>query len=129
MTLDCGLGRSSPDLENIYDGNITTDENGEAVVELSGYFEALDSGSVSAHCDWHVRTQAVIADEIKDNRFVIQTRAERESLVASDGHSSGRVDEKSRKGGGRRVRTLSRVLPPSRGFRSTPRARHRPGST
>ena len=33
----------SPDMMNIYNGNITTDQNGEAVVTLPGWFETLNS--------------------------------------------------------------------------------------
>src|SRR5262249_19043693 len=32
----------SPDMMNIYNGNLTTDENGDAVVALPDYFEALN---------------------------------------------------------------------------------------
>ena len=32
----------SPDMMNIYNGNVVTDANGEAVVELPDYFEALN---------------------------------------------------------------------------------------
>jgi hypothetical protein len=65
----------SPDMKNMYDGNVTTDENGEATVTLPDYFEALNS-------DFHYQltvigtfAQAIIADEIKDNRFAIKTSA------------------------------------------------------
>ena len=32
----------SPDMMNIYNGNVTTDAGGEAIVELPDYFEALN---------------------------------------------------------------------------------------
>ena len=32
----------SPDMLNVYNGNVTTDEQGEAWVELPAYFEALN---------------------------------------------------------------------------------------
>src|SRR5262249_48563045 len=32
----------SPDMKNIYDGTVTTDESGEATITLPGYFEALN---------------------------------------------------------------------------------------
>jgi hypothetical protein len=63
----------SPDMMNIYNGNVVTDAEGTAVVELPGYFEALNRdpryqltviGSFAA---------AQIADEISNNRFVIRT--------------------------------------------------------
>lgn len=65
----------SPDMMNIYNGNITTDENGEAVVTLPDYFEALN-----ADFRYHLTcigafAQAIVADKIKGNRFQIKTSA------------------------------------------------------
>jgi hypothetical protein len=63
----------SPDMMNIYNGNVTTDANGEVVVELPDYFEALNRdpryqltviGSFAA---------AQIAREVSANRFAIRT--------------------------------------------------------
>jgi len=62
----------SPDMKNVYDGVVTLDEHGEAVVELPTWFEALNR-------DFRYQLTAIggpapnlyIADEITDNRFRI----------------------------------------------------------
>jgi hypothetical protein len=62
----------SPDMKNIYDGVVALDEQGEAAVELPGWFEALN-GDFRYHLtpiggpapDLHV------AEEVVDNRFRI----------------------------------------------------------
>jgi hypothetical protein len=62
----------SPDMMNIYNGNVILDENGEAVVQLPEWFEALNKdfryqltpiGSPSANL--------YIAEEIQNNSFKI----------------------------------------------------------
>jgi hypothetical protein len=65
----------SPDMKNIYDGNITTDENGEAIVELPAYFEALNRDFRYQLTVIGTFAQAIVADEIKGNRFTIRTNA------------------------------------------------------
>ncbi|MBS4029568.1 MAG: hypothetical protein KGZ58_13145 [Ignavibacteriales bacterium] len=61
----------SPDMKNIYDGLIDLDKNGEAIVELPNYFEALNK-------DFRYQLTCVggfanvyIAEEIKENKFKI----------------------------------------------------------
>ena len=62
----------SPDIKNIYDGNVLLDEKGEAVVELPSYFEALNR-------DFRYQLTAIgvpgpnlyIAGEIAGNQFKI----------------------------------------------------------
>ena len=57
---------------NVYNGNVTLDENGRAVVELPEYFEALNQ-------DFRYQLTAIgapgpnlyIAEEISENRFKI----------------------------------------------------------
>ena len=63
----------SPDMMNIYNGNITTDAGGIAVVELPTYFESLNR-------DFHYQltvigafAQAIVKEEISGNHFTIQT--------------------------------------------------------
>jgi hypothetical protein len=64
----------SPDRLNIYNGNVTTDDNGEAVVVLPGYFNALNH-----QCCYQLTVigqfaQAIVADEVgQDNEFTIKT--------------------------------------------------------
>ncbi len=61
----------SPDMMNVYNGNVILDEKGEAVVEMPSYFEALNS-------DFRYQLTCIggfapvyVADEISDGRFVI----------------------------------------------------------
>jgi hypothetical protein len=62
----------SPDMMNIYNGNVTLDVNGEAVVELPTYFQALNR-------DFRYQLTAIgapgpnlyIAQEIENNQFRI----------------------------------------------------------
>ncbi len=65
----------SPDMMNIYNGNITTDANGEAVVELPDWFEALNKGFRYQLTVIGTFAQAIVAEKVKDNRFTIRTSA------------------------------------------------------
>lgn len=63
----------SPDMMNIYNGNITTDANGLAVVELPVYFEA-------ENIDFRYQltvignfAQAIVKKKIANNKFTIMT--------------------------------------------------------
>ena len=63
----------SPDMKNIYDGNITTDTNGFATVELPDYFEALNKDFRYQLTVIGQFAQAIIAEKLSNNQFVIQT--------------------------------------------------------
>ena len=63
----------SPDRMNIYNGNVTTGGDGEAVVELPGYFSALNSDFRYQLTVLGQFAQAIIAAEIENNRFTIKT--------------------------------------------------------
>ena len=65
----------SPDMMNIYNGNVTTDAKGDAVVELPKYFEALNKDFRYQLTVIGTFAQAIVADEIKNNRFAIRTNA------------------------------------------------------
>jgi hypothetical protein len=65
----------SPDMMNIYNGNITTDDKGEAVVSLPQYFEALNQEFRYQLTVVGTFAQAIVATKVKDNRFVIRTSA------------------------------------------------------
>jgi hypothetical protein len=63
----------SAELKNVYDGNVTTDANGQAVVTLPEWFEALNRDfryQLTVIGDF---AQAVVSSEIRDNRFTIKT--------------------------------------------------------
>src|SRR5262249_6427034 len=63
----------SPDMLDIYNGNVTTDANGEAVVTLPDYFEALNRDFRYELTPIGQFAQAIVWQEIKGNRFVIKT--------------------------------------------------------
>lgn len=65
----------SPDMMNIYNGNITTDDNGRATVELPDYFDSLNRDFRYQLTVVGQFAQAIVAEEVKDNRFTIQTSA------------------------------------------------------
>ncbi|MEW5876536.1 MAG: hypothetical protein AB1751_00520 [Acidobacteriota bacterium] len=63
----------SPDMMNIYNGNVVTDEEGRAVVELPEWFEALNRDFRYQLTVIGRFAQAIVEEEIKNNRFVIRT--------------------------------------------------------
>jgi len=65
----------SPDMMNIYNGNVTTDKNGKAVIKLPGYFEAenIDFKYQLTIIDEKQFAQARISKQIHNNEFVIMT--------------------------------------------------------
>ena len=67
------FGVESDNWMNIYNGNVTTDAEGNATVELPGYFEALNRDlryQLTVHGQF---AQAIVAEEVKDNSFSIKT--------------------------------------------------------
>lgn len=63
----------SPDMMNIYNGNITTDANGNATVSLPSYFMAENKDFRYQLTVIGSFAQAMISEEVKDNQFVIKT--------------------------------------------------------
>jgi hypothetical protein len=63
----------SPDMMDIYNGNVTTDDHGEAVVELPDWFEALNRDFRYQLTVIGTFAQAIVAEEIENNRFSIRT--------------------------------------------------------
>ena len=63
----------SPDMMNIYNGNVTTDAKGRAVVMLPAYFTALNNDYRYQLTVIGKFAQAIVASEIKDNRFIIKS--------------------------------------------------------
>ena len=63
----------SDDMMNIYNGNVTTDGNGEAVVRLPDYFEALNRDFRYQLTVMGEFAQAIVLEKIQGNRFTIKT--------------------------------------------------------
>jgi hypothetical protein len=63
----------SQDMMNIYNGNITTNTQGNATVVLPDYFEALNGDFRYQLTVIGRRAQAIVTSEIKNNRFSINT--------------------------------------------------------
>jgi hypothetical protein len=63
----------SPDMMNVYNGNVVTDEDGFATVALPDYFEALNRDFRYQLTVIGQFAQAIVGQEIQNNRFLIQT--------------------------------------------------------
>jgi hypothetical protein len=63
----------SSDVKNLYDGNITTDDAGEATVVLPSYFEVLNRDFRYQLTVIGQFAQAIVASKIKSNQFTIKT--------------------------------------------------------
>jgi hypothetical protein len=63
----------SPDMMNIYNGNITTDASGFATVTMPGYFDALNKDFRYQLTAIGTFAQAIVAEEMNGNTFRIQT--------------------------------------------------------
>src|SRR5262249_19081734 len=63
----------SPDMMNIYNGNVTTDGQGRAVVELPEWFEALNRDFRYQLTVIGQFAQAIVASKMANHSFTIQT--------------------------------------------------------
>lgn len=63
----------SPDMMNVYNGNVKTDKFGRATVELPEYFESLNSDFRYQLTVMGQFAQAIVDRKIGHNRFVIRT--------------------------------------------------------
>jgi len=63
----------SPDMMNIYNGNVITDRRGNATVELPSYFAALNRDYRYQLTVIGEFAQAIVAQEVRNNRFTIRT--------------------------------------------------------
>jgi hypothetical protein len=63
----------SPDMLNIYTGNVITDDNGDAIVTLPDYFTTLNRNFRYQLTVIGQFAQAIVADEIVNHRFTIKT--------------------------------------------------------
>ncbi|NUL83389.1 MAG: hypothetical protein HUU60_11825, partial [Armatimonadetes bacterium] len=62
-----------PEPQNIYNGNAVTDARGYATVQLPAYFEAINRDFRYQLTVIGTFAQAIVAEKIKNNRFVIRT--------------------------------------------------------
>ena len=60
-------------MKNIYDGNVTTDANGDATVALPAYFETLNKDNRYQLTVIGTFAQAIVSQEITNNRFSIKS--------------------------------------------------------
>jgi hypothetical protein len=63
----------SPDMMNVYNGNITTDEEGNAIVKLPAYFESLNTEFRYQLTVIGIFAQAIIFEKVNNNQFSIKT--------------------------------------------------------
>ncbi len=63
----------SPDMMNVYNGNIVTDSTGTAIVQLPSYFEAENVDFKYQLTVIGTFAQAIVAEEVQNNQFVIKT--------------------------------------------------------
>lgn len=63
----------SPDMMNMYNGNVTTDHNGTAVVTLPSYFEALNRDFRYQLTVIGQFAQAIVSKEVSSGEFTIRT--------------------------------------------------------
>jgi trimeric autotransporter adhesin len=63
----------SPDMMNVYNGSVTTDKHGMAVVALPDYFDALNRDFRYQLTAIGTFAQATVAKKIENNHFAIRT--------------------------------------------------------
>ncbi len=63
----------SPDMLNVYSGNVTTDTDGNATITLPEYFEVLNQDFRYQLTVIGQFAQAIVAQEVRNNQFTIQT--------------------------------------------------------
>lgn len=63
----------SPDMLNVYSGNVETDDRGEAVIRLPDYFEDLNKDFTYQLTVIDQFANAIVSEEIRDNSFTVRT--------------------------------------------------------
>jgi hypothetical protein len=63
----------SPDMMNVYTGTITTNASGDAIAQLPAYFQKLNINYTYQLTVIGQFAQAIISEEINNNRFAIKT--------------------------------------------------------
>jgi len=64
---------NSPEMLNVYSGNVTTNANGEAIVQLPDYFESLNKDFRYQLTVIGSFAQAIIKEKISNNQFLVAT--------------------------------------------------------
>ena len=119
----------SPDMMNVYNGNVTTDANGEAVVELPAWFEALNRDFRYQLTVIGAFAQAIVAQEIEDNRFAIRTNLANVKVSWQvTGHPQGPVGRGAPHRRSRRTSRRPSAAPTSTRPSTRPAAGARPGA-
>ena len=91
----------SPDMKNIYDGNVTTDGSGTAIVTMPAWFEALNTDFRYQLTVIGQLAQAIVASEISKWQLHHQDQqAGREGFLAGHRHPSGRLGQRASHPGG-----------------------------
>jgi hypothetical protein len=70
----------SPDMMNVYNGNVTTDEAGYATIELPEWFQALNRDFRYQLTSLSGLQNVAVAREITHNRFVVQSEKPRSRI-------------------------------------------------
>jgi hypothetical protein len=65
----------SSEVLNVYSGNVTTDLNGDAMVNLPAWFDSLNKDLRYQLTVIGTFAQAIVASEVQNNRFIIKTSA------------------------------------------------------
>ena len=63
----------SPEMMNVFSGNVTTDANGYATVTMPSYFEAANKDFRYQLTVMGSFAQAIVKEKVSNNKFVIQT--------------------------------------------------------
>jgi hypothetical protein len=73
----------SPDMMNIYNGNITTDSNGDAVVDLPRYFAALNKDFRYQLTPIGQFAQVIILEEVDDTTNTFKIKSDKPNVKVS----------------------------------------------
>ncbi|MBS1588938.1 MAG: collagen-like protein [Bacteroidetes bacterium] len=65
----------SPDMMNVYNGNVITDANGDATITLPDYFDALNKDFRYQLTTIGSFAQAMVSEKVSNNSFKIKTNA------------------------------------------------------
>ena len=111
---------------NIYNGNVATDANGDAIVPLPEWFETLNRDFRYQLTVIRQFTQAMVTSERREPSIQPKDgQTGGEGLVANDGHSPGCMGQRAPHSFGRtKERPRARSLHSSRTLRRAGRGEH-----